>query len=455
MSNNYQNPQIPIQMQSQHYQNMNPGMGNNIQNLNSPIIQNQKDLQQLNQLNSPHQAIPPQMAQQNYNQPPPMLQPKNTMNRPQPHSKYFFKGTIDYPSFPTFLPIEKFGDLLMSACSVFNKINFEPVYVDKPKEGSIFLILIPKNDENIIDIPSDGYGWMDDENLIKTFSVDNDKKVECYERRLGFAQGQLYCTISRRRFRLRSHNFPMIELLQYVKLHENVPVIPAQIKVQPQNIRLVAGYPPQPQQQPQPQPQPQQQQQQQMQQQQYQMQQQQQHQHQQQQQQQYKQNMNQMNKPMMQQQPQIPPQQNYSRPHTPHRKKTNSNPYRYDDEESGDELDVLQARDISIGRYRRNHDYMSEILSPYNIDSIEPPEIIDINNRENLSNELEKLTKEIEILENDMMENNKKNENFIHSSINKISKCKTEEELQRITNEVNQYLDIQLIPKSEVRKVKI
>jgi len=53
-----------------------------------------------------------------------------------------------------------------------------------------------------------------------------------------------------------------------------------------------------------------------------------------------------------------------------------------------DENDILQSRDISIGRYRRNHDYMSEILSPYNIDSIEPPEIIDINSKESLNNEV-------------------------------------------------------------------
>jgi len=31
---------------------------------------------------------------------------------------------------------------------------------------------------------------------------------------------------------------------------------------------------------------------------------------------------------------------------------------------------------------------MSEILSPYNIDSIEPPEIIDINSKESLNNEV-------------------------------------------------------------------
>lgn len=433
MSNNFQNPQLQqampqMQMQPmhpQHFQNMNSGLGagNNMGNMNSPLIQNQLKTTQ-NQQNIPQQMPP---NQHNFNQ------QTTQMNKPHPHSKYFYKGNIDYPSYPTFLPIEKFGELLLNASNACKQINFEPVYVDKPKEGSIFLICIPKNDENIIDIPSDGYGWLDDEKHLKTIAIDKDREVECYERKLGFAQGQLYCNISRRRFRMRSRNYPMLEMLQYTKLHETVPVIPAQIKVQPQNIRLVAGYPPQPQQQMQQQMQQQQQQ------------------------QQYKQNMNHMNKPMMQQQ-QIPQQQSYSRPHTPHRRKLSSNPYRYDDDDndkSGDEMDILQSRDISIGRYRRNHDYMSEILSPYNIDSIDPPEIIDISSIDNINSEMEKLNKEIEDLEKNIMEKNKKNTSYIHSSINKISKCKTEEELQKITLEVNNYLDIQLIPKTDVRKVKL
>ena len=104
-------------------------------------------------------------------------------------------------------------------------------------------------------------------------------------------------------------NFNIVLLL----LLSIVPVIPAQIKVHPQNIRLVAGYPPK------------QNQQQQMQQNQQQQMQNQQQQYQMQQQQQYKQNMNQnmnqMNKHQIQ--PQIQPQQYQmsSRPQTPQRGK--------------------------------------------------------------------------------------------------------------------------------------
>jgi len=137
MNNNYQNPQLQqIQMQpmhSQHYQPLNPVLGgpNGMNNLNSPIIQNQNDLQ-FNQLKSPQhqQTMPKQMLpnqSQNYNQ------PHNNMIRRPPHSKYFYKGNIDYPSYPTFLPIEKFGELLLKAYNSFKEINFESVYVDKPK----------------------------------------------------------------------------------------------------------------------------------------------------------------------------------------------------------------------------------------------------------------------------------------------------------------------------------
>ncbi|ORX62097.1 hypothetical protein DM01DRAFT_1379940 [Hesseltinella vesiculosa] len=43
------------------------------------------------------------------------------------------------------------------------------------------------------------------------------------------------------------------------------------------------------------------------------------------------------------------------------------------DEPSGDELDDISARDIAMARYKRNHDYLSEIFTPYNADHIVPP----------------------------------------------------------------------------------
>ncbi|KAF8936404.1 hypothetical protein BGZ58_004221 [Dissophora ornata] len=40
---------------------------------------------------------------------------------------------------------------------------------------------------------------------------------------------------------------------------------------------------------------------------------------------------------------------------------------------SGDELDFLTARDVAIARYKRNHDYIAEVFSPYPTSRITPP----------------------------------------------------------------------------------
>ncbi|KAG0172865.1 hypothetical protein DFQ28_009869 [Apophysomyces sp. BC1034] len=59
------------------------------------------------------------------------------------------------------------------------------------------------------------------------------------------------------------------------------------------------------------------------------------------------------------------------------------------DEPSGDELDDISARDIAMARYKRNHDYLSEIFTPYNADAIVPPPL-------DISHSKEELTKLID-----------------------------------------------------------
>ncbi|RCH79878.1 hypothetical protein CU098_007856, partial [Rhizopus stolonifer] len=57
------------------------------------------------------------------------------------------------------------------------------------------------------------------------------------------------------------------------------------------------------------------------------------------------------------------------------------------EELSGDELDDISARDIAIARYKRNHDYLSEIFTPYKAEYIIPPPLEIQQSKE----ELEKL----------------------------------------------------------------
>ncbi|KAI7875734.1 uncharacterized protein EV154DRAFT_526428 [Mucor mucedo] len=59
------------------------------------------------------------------------------------------------------------------------------------------------------------------------------------------------------------------------------------------------------------------------------------------------------------------------------------------DEPSGDELDDISARDIAMARYKRNHDYLSEIFTPYNAASIVPPPLDISQTKEELDKQIE------------------------------------------------------------------
>ncbi|ORZ03951.1 hypothetical protein BCR43DRAFT_484232 [Syncephalastrum racemosum] len=59
------------------------------------------------------------------------------------------------------------------------------------------------------------------------------------------------------------------------------------------------------------------------------------------------------------------------------------------EEPSGDELDDISARDIAMARYKRNHDYLSEIFTPYNASSIIPPPFEAPQNKDDLKKMIE------------------------------------------------------------------
>ncbi|KAL9540061.1 hypothetical protein MBANPS3_009902 [Mucor bainieri] len=79
-----------------------------------------------------------------------------------------------------------------------------------------------------------------------------------------------------------------------------------------------------------------------------------------------------------------------------HRKRSQAKPSRQSatmaddaDEPSGDELDDISARDIAMARYKRNHDYLSEIFTPYNAASIVPPPLDISQTKEEIEKQIE------------------------------------------------------------------
>ncbi|KAJ7708785.1 hypothetical protein B0H17DRAFT_1030868 [Mycena rosella] len=81
---------------------------------------------------------------------------------------------------------------------------------------------------------------------------------------------------------------------------------------------------------------------------------------------------------------------------------SNARPPRVEDEDSGDENDTISTRALSLTRYRRNHDLMSEVFthaaySPKNVPP--PPSPYSIFNKAELETQTEKLKAEIETLQ--------------------------------------------------------
>ncbi|CAG8442182.1 24163_t:CDS:2 [Gigaspora rosea] len=101
------------------------------------------------------------------------------------------------------------------------------------------------------------------------------------------------------------------------------------------------------------------------------------------------------------------------------------------DEPSGDELDNLKFREVSMARFKRCHEYIAEIFSPYSISSIIPPESpYQSKNVEELKKQIAETQAEIEKMTS---EHTEKMKNFtlrteaLSKSMHEIKKCNTTE----------------------------
>ncbi|KAF9908066.1 hypothetical protein BX616_000257, partial [Lobosporangium transversale] len=279
-----------------------------------------------------------------------------------------------------------------------NQISFSFNYIDKPKEGSGFFLKVQPDE---IIMPHDGYQYMDEE---VSYGYPMDNRLVITERSQGFAHGDQYTHIVRRKYTLIQPGRDTLAFLHYSKadMSRSVVVdgrraktparqyplkaIPGSVlpppQTQPQGYQ---GQPPQqgfrPQQPPK------------------------------------------MASPYAPPPPAVaspssPQQQGYGRfnpvpapvaaplqaQHPPpqrlasvnagiynqrHDKKSNHKKHQHQqpqltpqqqaqifaqqqaqaqedaEEPSGDELDYLTARDVAIARYKRNHDYIAEVFSPY------------------------------------------------------------------------------------------
>ncbi|CAG8776525.1 16242_t:CDS:2, partial [Cetraspora pellucida] len=101
------------------------------------------------------------------------------------------------------------------------------------------------------------------------------------------------------------------------------------------------------------------------------------------------------------------------------------------DEPSGDELDNLKFREVSMARFKRCHEYIAEIFSPYSISAIIPPESpYQSKNIEELKKQIAESQAEIEKMTS---EHSEKMKNFtsrtdaLSKSMQEIKKCNSTE----------------------------
>ena len=143
------------------------------------------------------------------------------------------KATLQYPNVPS-LGIESVAEMLAKAATIATTAPFQWQYIDKPIEGSIYLVYIPAHSPP----PPDGYMYMDAEQSYQT--TVQGRQLDIWEHKFGFTPGVdgVTCRL-RRRFRLGGKGpnelSSSLWLLFYTKSEENqrVQVNLAQARPQP------------------------------------------------------------------------------------------------------------------------------------------------------------------------------------------------------------------------------
>ncbi|RHZ77729.1 hypothetical protein Glove_174g166 [Diversispora epigaea] len=397
------------------------------------------------------------------------------------HSKDLFRlATIVYQKqkevSPTYV-----ADILNKATSLLNQITFTYSYIDKPQEGQLYLISLSPNVE---ELPSDGYQYLDQEITLRS-TLGNGRELLCMVRKQGFTPGEPITSKVRHRYRFAIGHHDL-QLLHYSSLDEtqrqrvnsinsdnrqmtnpsynahmtprrypispmqnigpyarptgmplinsvqspmHMPVQSSSVQRSPMSVAPIMGVNS------------------------YQFQ---------------TRTGGGINQRLSQQQLQqsissTPTKQAGRRPKGGKGKAamvaTSASSYDDTEEPSGDELDQLKLKDVSMSRFKRNHEYIAEIFSAYNINSIIPPE------SPYKSKDIEKLKEEL--AENDTEINRMKQEhtekmkrfdlesNLLTKGIQEIKKCTSLEEVAKIQEKTEKELEIAIVPHNPITIVQL
>ncbi|KAI7884691.1 hypothetical protein K492DRAFT_204587 [Lichtheimia hyalospora FSU 10163] len=117
------------------------------------------------------------------------------------------------------------------------------------------------------------------------------------------------------------------------------------------------------------------------------------------------------------------------------------------DEPSGDELDDISARDIAMARYKRNHDYLSEIFTPYNASSITPPPLDVPQSKAELNKLIEEEQKAIEARitkQQELLKSVEMKRDSFWEAMTQLDTASTTEDMSKSTEQFERMADIKV-----------
>ncbi|KAG0791516.1 hypothetical protein G6F22_006116 [Rhizopus arrhizus] len=126
------------------------------------------------------------------------------------------------------------------------------------------------------------------------------------------------------------------------------------------------------------------------------------------------------------------------------------------EEPSGDELDDISARDIAVARYKRNHDYLSEIFTPYKAEHIVPPPLEIQQSKEELEKLIQehdqKLVEQEKLHQEKLSKFQKEHEQFIQS-MNQLNQASTLESIEQASDFIAKEMNVQIEQRMEQVKI--
>ncbi|KAI9026286.1 hypothetical protein DFJ74DRAFT_663802 [Hyaloraphidium curvatum] len=206
------------------------------------------------------------------------------------------------------------------------QLNFLRQTLDLPPVGNLHFIETPIAVKD--KLPSDGYGYMDDESLVEHGLSPGQREVLCYERKHGFRRGETMSSVSRRRYRFAESTGPtVVQIIHYFPIQVHALPVSKAAKAVPR--AMIAESAPQ----------------------------------------------HLGLQPGAQNFPGAFPGQQYPAGYRPGMQPGAGKAPDDVPIPVGDGLDYISVREVALERYRKNHQYMAEILSPYAIAEIVKPKL--------------------------------------------------------------------------------